>query len=108
MLRGFLVAYQSNPSGDFWPLHGGKHTVGRANSGEGLAIPLADATISSKHAHVHVDGASGSITVEDAGSTNGTYVNDEHLGMNGRRELRDGDRVRFGGFTTVVKIIGRV
>jgi hypothetical protein len=35
-------------------------------------------------------------------------VNDEHIGVNGRRELRDGDRLRFGGFTTTVKIIGRV
>ena len=51
---------------------------------------------------------SGAIHVEDTGSTNGTYVNDEHLGFNGRRELKDGDRVRFGGFTTIVKIIGRV
>jgi pSer/pThr/pTyr-binding forkhead associated (FHA) protein len=50
----------------------------------------------------------GGIAVEDTGSTNGTYVNDEHIGMNGRRDLKDGDRVRFGGFTTVVKIIGRV
>jgi pSer/pThr/pTyr-binding forkhead associated (FHA) protein len=108
VLRGFLVSYQANPNGDFWPLHGGKHQVGRANSGEGLAIPLADATISSKHAAVVVDASSGAISVEDAGSTNGTYVNDEHLGMNGRRDLRDGDRVRFGGFTCVVKIIGRV
>ncbi len=49
-----------------------------------------------------------SIAVEDTGSTNGTFVNDEHIGFNGRRELRDGDRVRFGGFTTIVKVIGRV
>lgn len=107
MLRGFLVAYQANPSGDFWKLETGRYTVGRANSGDGLDIPLADATISSRHAAMVVDG-NGGIAVEDTGSTNGTYVNDEHIGMNGRRDLKDGDRVRFGGFTTVVKIIGRV
>jgi pSer/pThr/pTyr-binding forkhead associated (FHA) protein len=55
-----------------------------------------------------VDGASGTITIEDTGSTNGTFINDEHVGYGGRRELRDGDRIRFGGFTTVVKVIGRV
>jgi pSer/pThr/pTyr-binding forkhead associated (FHA) protein len=54
-----------------------------------------------------VEAASGTITVEDTGSTNGTFVNDEHIGFNGRRELRDGDRLRFGGFTTIVKVIGR-
>jgi pSer/pThr/pTyr-binding forkhead associated (FHA) protein len=55
-----------------------------------------------------VSGSTGTIAVEDTSSTNGTFVNDEHIGFNGRRELRDGDRVRFGGLTAVVKIIGRV
>jgi pSer/pThr/pTyr-binding forkhead associated (FHA) protein len=107
-LRGFLVAYQNNPNGEFWALTGGRHSVGRANSGENTDIPLAEGTISSRHAAIVVDGGSGAIMVEDTGSTNGTFVNDEHLGFNGRRELRDGDRIRFGGFTTIVKVIGRV
>ncbi len=42
------------------------------------------------------------------GSTNGTYVNEEHIGLNGRRDLRDGDKLRFGGYTTIVKIVSRV
>ena len=107
-LRGFMVAYQANAQGEFWPLSGGRVGIGRANSGENLDIQLPDPTISSKHAALLVDNVSGAIHVEDTGSTNGTYVNDEHLGFNGRRELKDGDRVRFGGFTTIVKIIGRV
>jgi hypothetical protein len=107
VLRGFLVSYQVNANGDFWPLFTGRHTVGRSNSGEALDIPLADATISSRHALLHIDGTTGSIQIEDTGSTNGTFVNDEHLGFNGRRELRDGDRLRFGGFTTIVKVIAR-
>ena len=56
-------------------------------------------TISSRHAAMVVDAPTGSISVEDTGSTNGTFVNDEHIGFNGRRELRDGDRLRFGGYT---------
>ena len=35
-------------------------------------------------------------------------MNEEHIGLNGRRELRDGDRLRFGGYTTIVKILGRI
>ena len=106
-LRGFLVSYQSNSTGDFWPLHGGRKTVGRSNSGENVDIPLSDATISSRHAAVNVDGVTGVISVEDTGSTNGTYVNEEHVGFNGRRDLKDGDRIRFGGYQTIVKIIQR-
>jgi hypothetical protein len=107
-LRGFIVSYQSNTQGDFWPLHGGRKTVGRANSGEQVDIPLSDATISSRHAALIVDASAGSVQVEDTGSTNGTFVNEEHIGFNGKRDLRDGDKVRFGGFSTVVKIVGRI
>ncbi len=107
-LRGFLVAYGTNSNGDFWPLTAGRHTIGRFGTGDGLDIPLQDPTISSRHAALVVDATNGSVGVEDTGSTNGTFVNDEHIGYGGRRELRDGDRVRFGGFTTIVKVIGRV
>jgi pSer/pThr/pTyr-binding forkhead associated (FHA) protein len=107
VLRGFIVSYQVNPLGDFWPLYSGRLTVGRSNSGEALDVPLADATISSRHANLLVDPGAGPIQVEDTGSTNGTFVNEEHLGFNGRRELRDGDRVRFGGYTAIIKIIQR-
>ena len=108
ILRGFLVAYGANPSGDFWPLTGGRLVVGRLGAAEGIDISMQDPTISSRHAAMVVDATSGSVTVEDTGSTNGTFVNDEHIGFNGRRDVRDGDRLRFGGFTTIVKVIGRV
>ena len=107
-LRGFIVSYQASTQGDFWPLHGGRKTVGRANSGEQVDIPLADATISSRHAAIVVDAVAGTVQVEDTGSTNGTFVNEEHIGFNGKRDLRDGDKVRFGGFSTIVKIVGRI
>ena len=107
-LRGFLVSYQSNTQGDFWALNGGRKTIGRANSGEQVDIPLSDATISSRHAALVIDGATGTVQIEDTGSTNGTFVNEEHIGFNGKRDLRDGDKIRFGGYTTIVKVIGRV
>lgn len=104
-LRGFLVSFQTNLQGEFWPLFGGRMAVGRANSGEQVDIALNDATISSKHAALVVDGQMGTVVVEDRGSTNGTYVNEEHIGYSGRRELKDGDKLRFGGYTTYVKIV---
>ena len=97
-LRAFVVTFQSNPAGDFWPLSTGRTTVGRANAPEPADIALADATISSRHAAFNIDLST--VVVEDTNSTNGTYVNEEHIGQNGKRELRDGDRVRFGGYTT--------
>jgi hypothetical protein len=108
VLRGFLVAYGINPMGDFWALTSGRHVLGRLGPGEGVDISLQDPTISSRHAAIAVDPNTGNITLEDTGSTNGTFVNDEHIGFNGRRDLRDGDRLRFGGYTTIVKVIGRI
>jgi hypothetical protein len=107
-LRGFLVSFQANAAGDFWALRGGRSTLGRANSGENIEVLLPDPTISSRHATISIDVAAGTVTVEDTNSTNGTYVNEDPIGAGGRRELRDGDRVRFGGFTTVVKLLGRI
>jgi len=106
-LRGFLVSFQSNPKGEFWPLYGGRHWIGRAHSGENVTIALADATISSRHAVIVVDAEIGSIHIEDTRSTNGTYVNDEHIGVSTMRQLRDGDGIRFGAFATVIKILSR-
>jgi hypothetical protein len=106
-LRGFILSYQSNPAGEFWPLTGGRKVIGRANSGEQVDVPLADATTSSRHAALTVDGTSGTITLEDTGSTNGTFVNEEHVGFNGRRDLKDGDKLRFGGYVAFVKVITR-
>jgi hypothetical protein len=108
-LRGFLIAFGTNPSGDFWPLTGGRLVVGRLGAAaDRIDISLQDPTISSRHAAMVVDAASGLVTLEDTGSTNGTFVNDEHIGFSGKRDLRDGDRVRFGAYTTIVKLLGRV
>lgn len=78
--------------------------LGRAGA-DAVDIALKDPTTSSKHAVISVDGATGAVTLEDVGSTNGTYVNEEHIGFNGKRELLDGDKVRFGGFSTIIKIV---
>jgi pSer/pThr/pTyr-binding forkhead associated (FHA) protein len=63
-------------------------TVGRA----GADVELVDPDVSRRHAAFHqVDSGIG---IEDLGSRNGTYVNDEKV--TGIAPLSDGDRVRFG------------
>ncbi|MBM4363185.1 MAG: FHA domain-containing protein, partial [Deltaproteobacteria bacterium] len=47
----------------------------------------------------------GRIKVEDLGSTNGTLVNGVRLPSGTRAELRDGDRLGFGLFSALVKIV---
>jgi hypothetical protein len=66
-------------------------TLGRGD----VEIHLEDPFASSRHAQLTRQGAI--IVIEDLGSTNGTYLNDELL--RGPRPLHAGDRVRIGDST---------
>jgi hypothetical protein len=56
-------------------------------------ITIADTYLSSRHARFALD--DGDLTVEDLGSTNGTYVNQTQV--HGRVHLEKGDIVQVGG-----------
>jgi len=60
--------------------------------GDAAEIRLNDPFASSRHARVAVQG--GTVILEDLGSTNGTYLNEELLA--GLAPLHHGDRVRIG------------
>jgi pSer/pThr/pTyr-binding forkhead associated (FHA) protein len=105
VLSGFLVSYESNPLGQFWPLFQGGNLIGRLGAGVGADVELPHATVSSRHAVFHASAHPGRIVVLDQGSTNGTYVNDSPLTQDQPRELRDADRVRLGLYTLIVKIL---
>lgn len=66
-------------------------TLGRGD----VEIQLEDPFASSRHAQLSRQGAI--LVIEDLGSTNGTYLNDELL--RGPRPLHAGDRVRIGDST---------
>ena len=57
-----------------------------------VEIQLEDPFASSRHAHLIRQGAM--LVIEDLGSTNGTYLNEELL--SGPQPLHQGDRVRIG------------
>jgi pSer/pThr/pTyr-binding forkhead associated (FHA) protein len=104
VLVGFLVTFQSDPGGSFWPVHSGRIQLGRS-AGEGIDIALQDASASSRHASIHADPATGQAFIEDDGSRNGTFLNEARLGSGERRQLRDNDRLRLGSTTFVVKLL---
>lgn len=68
---------------------GGDVVFGRGDTAE---IRLNDPFASSRHARVYEQGRI--LVIEDLGSTNGTYLNEELL--DGPRPLHPGDRVRIG------------
>jgi len=105
-LAGFLVSYQDDAFGKFWPLWQGKNSVGRAETGQKVDIEIAHGTTSTHHAAIECDPQR--FVLADLGSTNGTFHNEEAIGFQGRRELRDGDKVRFGGYSVmVVNVVNR-
>jgi hypothetical protein len=58
-----------------------------------VEIRLDDPFASSRHARISREGRV--LVIEDLGSTNGTYLNEEPL--SGPQPLYDGDRIRIGG-----------
>jgi FHA domain len=67
--------------------------MGGATLGRGdVEIRLDDPFASSRHARISRQGHV--VVIEDLGSTNGTYLNEEPL--NGPQPLHNGDRIRIG------------
>lgn len=65
--------------------------------GEGVDVHFSDPGISWKHARILRRG--GAVLVEDAGSTNGTFVGEERIVQAVR--LANGDHIRLGGHTVL-------
>jgi pSer/pThr/pTyr-binding forkhead associated (FHA) protein len=63
-------------------------------------IVLDDITVSRNHAELHDDGQR--YTIADAGSLNGTYVNQRPV--EGPTELADGDEIRIGTFRLAFRV----
>jgi pSer/pThr/pTyr-binding forkhead associated (FHA) protein len=84
-----LIFVEQRPiSGRVLPIEAGL-TIGR----EGTDIVLPDPEVSRRHAVMRVL-ESGGAAIEDLGSTNGTYVNEERV--HGATPVDVGDIVRFG------------
>jgi pSer/pThr/pTyr-binding forkhead associated (FHA) protein len=73
--------------------------VGR---GKDCSMTIIDTSVSRVHAKILV-ATDGSLSVEDAGSSNGTYVNDERIKKAG---FSHGDYVRFGNMEFICEMPG--
>src|SRR3954464_7562482 len=89
-----LVVVDGPSAGTEFDIAGGS-VIGRDPSS---GIVLDDPEASRRHASVSAEGDA--ITVEDLGSTNGTYVAGERI--EGSRRVTSGDRIRIG--TTVMEV----
>lgn len=95
--RRFALRFVSGKyQGGEFPLSDGEQVeVGRSSD---LDMVLVEEMVSRKHAVFRL--AAGILTVEDLGSTNGTFVNGERIE---KATLREGDRVLIG--TSILRVI---
>jgi pSer/pThr/pTyr-binding forkhead associated (FHA) protein len=94
-VSGFALIVEHGPrAGLTFVLPEGNTTVGRHPESD---IFLNDVTVSRHHCRFQVSGEA--LTLEDSGSTNGTYVNEQRVDS---AELSPGDEVLVGRFHFVV------
>lgn len=94
-LSGYAIVVEKGPrKGLTFILREGNTTVGRHPESD---IFLNDVTVSRHHCRFVAKGDS--LAVEDSGSTNGTYLNDERVDS---AQLAAGDEVLIGRFHFVV------
>lgn len=89
-------------TGTVYTLRPGVNTVGRLNAD----VLLSDPSVSRSHARFIVQGST--VTLEDVGSTNGTFVNGQRLAPHTPVTLSDGAEIAFGGTKLTLRIPGAV
>jgi len=94
-----LVMFKQDGERKEFPVHADRMVIGRTVNCD-LRIPLAD--ISRKHAELRV-GPDG-VLIRDAGSTNGTYVNNKRVQ---ETALKAGDHLVIGPVVFTVQIDGK-
>jgi len=80
----------------------GESIIGRSRMAQ---VHINESTVSRQHARI-LSSPLGEVTIEDLGSSNGTYVNNEKI--EGRRRLADGDRIHVGDAELRVRIVAPV
>ena len=78
----------------------GLNSIGREGD-----VMLADQRVSRKHAQIKSD--DGVISIEDVGSTNGTFLNGDRLQEGENKTINPGDTVSFGGLELKLSMPGQ-
>lgn len=88
--KDFFVVLEGEQAGQTFAVEGDTFSIGRDQRNK---VVLSDVKVSGFHARVQ-RGLDGGLVIEDWGSTNGTYLNDQLLEDAGR--LLEGDTLRLG------------
>ena len=89
--RAMLIIHRGANKGERFLLTEEPSVIGRGSSS---SIFFNDATVSRKHAVIY-RGFPGDFTIEDTGSLNGTYVNNQNITV---AKLKSGDEIQIGKY----------
>ncbi len=92
--RAYLIVLAGSAVGEMYKITKDETIIGRGSQAD---IQVIDEGISRKHASIRLEGDR--VVVQDLGSTNGTYLNGEKVGVH---PLQDGDKIQVGS-TTILK-----
>jgi pSer/pThr/pTyr-binding forkhead associated (FHA) protein len=88
--RAMVVIHRGPAKGARFLVDQAQSSIGRATDSQ---IFLDDVTVSRKHAAIEVEG--GVFTLQDLGSLNGTYLNNQSIS---KSALKTGDEIQVGKF----------
>lgn len=98
---GWMVSYDRNVAGQDYVLRAGRNRIGRGRDNEVSVFFEAKAS----DLHATIIWRSGNAAVKDEGSTNGTLINGEDIGIAQVQTLQSGDTLTIGGSTFVVFLV---
>ena len=98
---GWMVSYDRNVAGQDYVLRAGRNRIGRGRDNEVSLFFESKAS----DTHATIIWRNGNAAVKDEGSTNGTLVNGEDIGIAQVQALQSGDTLTIGGSTFVVFLV---
>ena len=98
---GWMVSYDHNAAGQDYPIRAGRNRIGRGRDNEISVFFESKAS----DTHATLIWRNGNAAVKDEGSTNGTLINGEDIGIGQVQQLHSGDTLTIGGSTFVVFLV---
>lgn len=98
---GWMVSFDHNGAGQDYVIRAGRTRIGRGRDNEVSVFYEAKAS----DLHCTVIWRNGQTAVKDEGSTNGTMVNGEDIGIAAVQAIKSGDTITIGGSTFQVFLL---
>lgn len=96
-----MVSFDHNAAGQDYLIRAGRTRIGRGRDNEVSIFYEAKAS----DLHCTIIWRNGQAAIKDEGSTNGTFVNGEDIGIANVQAIRSGDTVTIGGSTFQVFLL---